>query len=69
MMHRKGVLGVAKTYIPGAVDIVEGSYRYLTRYQSKLTAGATSDQILALTELIACLATFLTKWFKPAVLP
>ncbi len=60
---------MAKTYIPGAVDVATLSHRYLTRYQSKLTAGATTDQILALTELITCLATFLSKWLKPAVLP
>jgi hypothetical protein len=57
---------MAKTYIPSAVDVANHAHRYLTRYQSKLTLGATSDQILALTELITCLAAFLAKWFKPA---
>lgn len=57
---------MAKTYIPAAVDVAQAAHRYLTRYQSKLSQGATTDQILALTELISCLATFLTKWFKPA---
>ena len=57
---------MAKTYIPGAVDIANASHKYLSRYQAKLTVGASSDQIVALTELIACLAAFLTKWFKPA---
>lgn len=60
---------MAKTYIPSAVDVAQHAYRYLTRYQSKLVAGATADQITALVELIACLSAFLNKWFKPAVLP
>jgi hypothetical protein len=60
---------MAKTFIPGAVDIANGSYKYLTRWQSKLVVGATTDQITALTELISCLAIFLTKWLKPPVLP
>jgi len=57
---------MAKTYVPSAVDIANHAHRYLTRYQSKLSVGATSDQILALVDLISCLATFLSKWFKPA---
>ena len=57
---------MAKTYIPAAVDVAQATHRYLTRYQSKLSVGASTDQILALTELIACLAAFLNKWFKPA---
>lgn len=56
---------MAKTYIPSAVDVANHAHRYLTRYQAKLSAGATTDQILALTDLVACLATFLQKWFKP----
>jgi hypothetical protein len=60
---------MTKTFIPGAVDIANASYRYLTRYQSKLTVSATTDQVVALTELIACLATFLTKWLKPPIQP
>lgn len=54
-----------KTYIPGAVDIATAAHKYLSRYQAKLTVGATTDQILALAELISCLAAFLSKWFKP----
>lgn len=60
---------MAKTYIPAAVDVATHAHRYLTRYQAKMSLGASSDQILALTELITCLAVFLTKWLKPAVLP
>lgn len=56
---------MAKTYLPGAVDIASGAHKYLTRYQTKLANGRTTDQIAALTELIACLANFLTKWIKP----
>jgi hypothetical protein len=56
---------MARTYIPGAVDIAQASHKYLTRYQAKLTAGASPDQIAALVALISCLATFLNNWFKP----
>ena len=56
---------MAKTYVPSAVTIADTAHKYLTRYQAKLTAGATPDQIIALTELITCLAAFLTKWLKP----
>ena len=56
---------MAKTYIPAGVDVANAAHKYLTRYQAKLTVGASTDQILALTELITCLATFLTKWLKP----
>jgi hypothetical protein len=60
---------MAKTYIPGAVDIATTTHKYLSRWQSKLTAGATTDQITALVELIACLASFLSRWHKPTVNP
>jgi hypothetical protein len=56
---------MAKTYIPSAVDIATHTHKYLSRYQAKMTIGATTDQIAALSELIACLAVFLSKWFKP----
>lgn len=57
---------VSKTYIPSAVNVANAAHKYLTRYQAKLTVGATTDQIAALIDLIACLSAFLTKWFKPA---
>ncbi len=60
---------MAKTYIPGAVDVATWAHKYLTRYQAKLSVGATTDQLLALTELITCLAAFLNKWFKPPINP
>lgn len=60
---------MAKTYIPGAVDIAKTTHKYLTKYQATLSIGATTDQLTALTELIACLSAFLTKWFKPPVAP
>jgi len=60
---------VAKTFIPGAVDIANSAHKYLSRYQAKLTLGATTDQIAALSDLIACLAAFLSKWFKPGPNP
>jgi len=56
---------MAKTYIPSAVDVASHASRYLTRWQSKLTVGATTDQVAALVELISCLAVFLQKWHKP----
>lgn len=60
---------MSKTYIPSAVVVAERGHRYLTRYQAKLVVGASTDQIAALSELIACLANFLSKWFKPPIAP
>lgn len=57
---------MTKTFVPSAVDIANHAHKYLTRYQAKLTAGASTDQVAALVDLITCLAVFLTKWFKPA---
>ncbi len=57
---------MAKTYIPSAVDVASHASKYLTRWQSKLTEGATTDQIEALTDLITCLLVFLQRWRKPA---
>lgn len=57
---------MAKTYIPSAVDVAYAASRYLNRWQAKLSIGATPEQIAALVDLLACLATFLQKWHKPA---
>lgn len=54
-----------KTYIPMAVDFANALHARLTKYQETLVLGATADQIDALVELIACLATFLSRWRKP----
>ena len=56
---------MAKTYIPSAVDVVTQANKYLTRWQGKMTAGASAGQITALTNLIACLLIFLQEWRKP----
>lgn len=60
---------MARTYIPSAVDAATAAHKYLTRYQAKLSAGATPEQLSALIELISCLAAFLTKWHKPPINP
>lgn len=61
---------MAKTYVPEANDDASDLHRYLTRYQAKLMLTApTSDQIAALTDLIACLVNFIQKWPKPPVNP
>jgi len=57
---------MAKTYIPSAVDVANAANRYLTRWQAKMTIGASPEQIAALVDLLACLATFLQRWHKPA---
>jgi len=54
-----------KTYIPSAVDVVNHANRYLNRWQAKMTIDATTDQITALVDLLACIAVFLQKWKKP----
>lgn len=56
---------MAKTYIPSAVDVVTQANRYLSRWQGRMTATATTEQIAALVELLACIAVFLQKWHKP----
>jgi hypothetical protein len=60
---------MAKTFIPGAVDIANAAHKYLSRRQAKLVQGASIDQIAALADLITCLATFLSRWHKPAPNP
>lgn len=57
---------MAKLYIDGSVTVVRAAQKYLTRWQSKMVLGATTDQVAALTDLIACIATFLSKWHKAA---
>lgn len=55
-----------KTYVPEANDVATDLHKYLTRYQAKLLLTSPSaDQIAALSELITCLLTFITKWPKP----
>jgi hypothetical protein len=53
-----------KLYIDGGVNVARAAQKYLTRWQPKMVVGATTDQIAALTDLIACIATFLSKWHK-----
>lgn len=55
---------MAKTYVDGAVVITAKAQKYLTRWQPKLVQGKTTEQITALADLIACIATFLSKWHK-----
>lgn len=60
---------MAKTYVPMAVAFAEALHKRLSRYQTQLSNGKTSDQLTALAELISCLANFLQKWPKPPVNP
>jgi len=54
-----------KTYIPGAVDLGNAMHKYLTSYQETLVIDKTPEQITALVNLIACIASFLQVWRKP----
>jgi len=54
-----------KTYVPGAVNIANRLSKYLDRYQVTLTAGFDAEQLSAYADLVACLATFLSKVLKP----
>jgi predicted house-cleaning noncanonical NTP pyrophosphatase (MazG superfamily) len=56
-----------KTYVPMAVDFASALHKRLTRYQTTLSKDKTTEQLAALAELIACLATFLSKWHKPPI--
>jgi len=55
---------MAKLYIDGGVTVARAAQKYLTRWQSKMVLGATSAQIVALTNLISCIAEFLVEWHK-----
>lgn len=55
---------MAKTYVDGSVVVARAAQKYLTRWQSKMVIGATTDQVVALTDLITCIAAFLAKWHK-----
>jgi len=54
-----------KTYLPGAVDIVNTAHQYLTRWQEKLSVDKTPEQLTALAKLIVCCGEFLAIWIKP----
>jgi len=56
---------MAKTYIPEAVDKAGDLAKYFGRWSAKMSIGASTDQLLALAKLTACLAEFLQVWFKP----
>jgi len=60
---------VPKTYVPTANFLAVQFHKFLTRYQPKLVEGKSSDQITALTNLIACLLNFINDWPKPPVNP
>jgi hypothetical protein len=53
-----------KLYVDGGVNAARFAQKYLTRWQSKMIADATPDQIATLADLIACIANFLSKWHK-----
>lgn len=55
---------MAKLYVDGSVTVVRHAQKYLTRWQSKMVMGATPDQVVALTDLISCIAVFLSRWHK-----
>jgi hypothetical protein len=55
---------MAKLYVDGSVTVVRHAQKYLTRWQSKMVMSATPDQVVALTDLISCIAVFLSRWHK-----
>lgn len=59
----------AKTYIPTLVFWAHFGHKYATRWQDKLTASLTTEQIACLTAWISATATLLACITKPAVLP
>jgi hypothetical protein len=60
---------MAKTFIPSAVDTAGVLHKYLTRWQPKLEAGLTTEQVTCLTTLITALAGFLACVTKPPISP
>lgn len=60
---------MAKTYVPEAIDKATDMSRYFGRWAAKMSVGASTDQLAALADLIACIATFLARWHKPTPNP
>jgi len=60
---------MTRTYYPSAVKVADTAHKYLTRYQATLSNSRTSEQLAALSALIACLAEFLVKWPKTPISP
>jgi hypothetical protein len=56
---------MTRTYIPKAVDEAQSMSNYLARWGAKMAIGASSEQLVALANLAACVAEFLQVWFKP----
>ncbi len=56
---------MAKTYIPSAVDKTHDLNKYFARWSAQMSIGASPAQLLALANLVACIAAFLAEWHKP----
>jgi len=56
---------MAKTYIPSAVDKTHDLQKYFAKWSSQMSVGASPGQLLALANLVSCIATFLVEWHKP----
>lgn len=56
---------MTKTYIPTANNKAADLNRYFAKWAAQMSVGASADQLTALANLIACIATFLQKWPKP----
>jgi hypothetical protein len=56
---------MAKTYIPSAVDKTHALNKYFAKWSAQMAIGATPSQLLALANLVACIAAFLAEWHKP----
>lgn len=60
---------MARTFLPGAVDLASRVHKYLSRYYATLTVDITIQKLTALQNLITCLGEFLTEWRKPNIQP
>ena len=56
---------MAKTYIPSAVDKTHDLNKYFARWSAQMSIGATAPQLVALANLVSCIAAFLAEWHKP----
>jgi hypothetical protein len=60
---------MAKTYRPGLYLVARALYTYITKWQTQIQAGSTTEEITALGECLACVTHLLTLYTKPPVSP
>lgn len=60
---------MAKTYRPGLYLVARALYTYITKWQTQLEAGSTTEEAAALAECLVCVTHLLTLFTKPPLTP